>query len=280
MLPLKITTSITTRTSASLAQYFAEISRTEPLTIEREVELTQRVKQGDQDAIDQMVKANLRFVVSVAKQYQFRGVDLIDLISEGNVGLIKAVKLYDETRGFKFISYAVWWIRQSIMIAVTQQADFIRKPMNKVSIMRRIRSESNKFEQINEREPTEQELRDIIQEMKDGDFNLRYDDTASLDASFSPDSEASLLNVIQNDSKSPDEAVMKESLKKGIEICLSVLSQRESEILRMLYGINCTERTMFEIGTKMGLSTERVRQIKEKALKKLRRNTKLRKIMI
>lgn len=281
MQPIKIQASITSRTSASLSLYFAEISKHEPLSVDQEISLARRIKEGDQAALQQMVQCNLRFVVSVAKQYQFRGMDLIDLISEGNLGLIKAANLFDETRGFKFISYAVWWIRQSIMNAITQQADFIRKPLNKISMMRKIRGASSKFEQKHEREPTEQEMQDIITEMRKGDFDMKFDDTASLDAAFSADAEGSLMNVIKNENTlSPDEGVMKESLKKNIEICLSVLSQREAEILRMYFGISCTEKTMYEISLKYGCSVERIRQIKEKALKKIRRNAKLKKIMI
>ena len=273
MRQLKITKSITNRESASLEKYLQEIGKEEMLTAEEEVELAQRIKNGDQKALERLTRANLRFVVSVAKQYQNQGLTLSDLINEGNMGLLKAAERFDETRGFKFISYAVWWIRQSILQAISEQSRIVRLPLNQVGSVNKINREINKFEQAHERRPSVEEIADNIdlpQEKIDEAMNIsgRH---VSVDAPFTSDEDSSLLDVLTNDDNpSTDIALVEESLRAEIQDALGVLNERERNVIEASYGINQTEL----IGEKYGLSRERVRQIKEKAIRKLRTCTK------
>lgn len=277
MRQLKITKSITNRESASLDKYLQEIGREELISVEEEVELAQRIKKGDQVALERLTKANLRFVVSVAKQYQNQGLTLPDLINEGNIGLIKAAEKFDETRGFKFISYAVWWIRQSILQACAEQSRIIRLPLNQVSSLNRLNKAFSKFEQEYERIPTPQELANILELPKDKISQaLRISGKhISVDAPFVDGEENSLLDVLANNaSPNTDLSLIKESLNKEIDRALSTLTEREKEIIKHFYGINCMELTLEEISEKFGLTRERVRQIKEKAIKRLRHTSK------
>ena len=278
MRQLKITPSITNRDSASLDKYLQEIGREELITIENEVELAQRIKKGDHAALDKLVRANLRFVVSVAKQYQNQGLSLPDLIDEGNLGLIKAAEKFDETRGFKFISYAVWWIRQSILQALAEQSRIVRLPLNQVGSLNKINKAFSKFEQENERLPSPEELADALDVPID-----KISDTIkvsgrhiSVDAPFVEGEDNSLLDVLMNDdSPVADQKLMSESLLKEIDRALdALLAERERDIVRMFFGIGCHEMTLEEIGDQFGLTRERVRQIKEKAIKRLRNNSK------
>ena len=277
MRQLKITHSITNRDIKSLDKYLQDICSEELLTPEQEVQLAQRIKQGDQAALERLTKANLRFVVSVAKQYQNQGLSLPDLINEGNVGLIKAAKRFDETRGFKFISYAVWWIRQSILQAISEQSRIVRLPLNQVGSYNKINREISKFEQLNERRPSLDEIAEHV------DLPAEKIDEAmsasghhvSVDAPFVEGEDNSLLDVMVNeDIPSTDKELVMESLKSEIRHALSILSDRERKIIEDSYGINGQELTLEEIGGKYGLSRERVRQIKEKAIRKLRACTK------
>ncbi len=277
MRQLKITKSITNRESASLDKYLQEIGREELISAEEEVELAQRIRKGDQVALERLTKANLRFVVSVAKQYQNQGLTLPDLINEGNIGLIKAAEKFDETRGFKFISYAVWWIRQSILQACAEQSRIIRLPLNQVGSLNRLNKAFSKFEQEFERKPTPQELAKILELPSDKISQaLRISGKhISVDAPFVDGEENSLLDVLANhDSPNTDLSLIKESLNKEIERALSTLTEREKEIIKHFFGINCMELTLEEIGFKFDLTRERVRQIKEKAIKRLRHTSK------
>lgn len=277
MRQLKITKSITNRESASLDKYLQEIGREELITVEEEVELAQRIRKGDQVALEKLTKANLRFVVSVAKQYQNQGLTLPDLINEGNIGLIKAAEKFDETRGFKFISYAVWWIRQSILQALAEQSRIVRLPLNQVGSLNRLNKAFSKFEQEYERMPTPQELAKVLEIPKEKiNSTLRLSGKhVSVDAPFSESEENSLLDVLTNeDTPKTDTSLIKESLIKEIERALSTLTEREKGIIKSFFGINCTELTLEEIGDKFGLTRERVRQIKEKAIKRLRNSSK------
>lgn len=276
MRQLKITKSITNRESDSLDKYLQEIGHEELISVEEEVELAQRIKNGDRKALDKLTKANLRFVVSVAKQYQNQGLSLQDLINEGNVGLIKAAEKFDETRGFKFISYAVWWIRQSILQAIAEQSRIVRLPLNQVGSVNKIKRALNKFEQEHERRPSIDEIAEkvdiphekIEEAMK---VNGRH---VSVDAPISDGEENSLLDVLPNtDSPMADNALVLESLRKEISCALQSLNERERNIIESSFGINQPEMTLEEIGNKYGLTRERVRQIKEKAIRKLRHNT-------
>ena len=282
MRQLKITKSITSRDSASLDKYLQEIGREGLLTVEEEVDLTQRIRKGDRRALDKLVRANLRFVVSVAKQYQNQGLSLPDLINEGNVGLIKAAEKFDETRGFKFISYAVWWIRQTILQALAEQSRIVRLPLNQVSAVNKITKAITKFEQEHERKPSAEELAEIVNELpeKIHDSLRASGRHLSVDAPFVEGEENSLLDVMTNtDSPSADGTLVNESLATEISRSLSMLNEREKDIVEMSFGINHQEMTLEEIGERFGLTRERVRQIREKAIRKLRagsRNSLLR----
>ena len=276
MRQLKITKSITNRESASLDKYLQEISKEEMVSAEEEVELAQLIRKGDKKALERLTRANLRFVVSVAKQYQNQGLSLPDLINEGNLGLLKAAERFDETRGFKFISYAVWWIRQSILQAISEQSRIVRLPLNQVGSVNKINREISKFEQENERRPSVHEIADNIdlpQEKIDDAMNIsgRH---LSVDAPFSDAEDGSLLDVLINEDIPPtDVSLVSESLKSEIQAALSVLNERERNVIEASYGLGMQELPLEEIGEKYGLSRERVRQIKEKAIRKLRAST-------
>jgi RNA polymerase primary sigma factor len=277
MRQLKITKSITNRESASLDKYLQEIGKEELITVEEEVELAQRIKKGDRLALEKLTRANLRFVVSVAKQYQNQGLSLPDLINEGNLGLIKAAEKFDETRGFKFISYAVWWIRQSILQALAEQSRIVRLPLNQVGSLNKINKAFNKFEQEFERTPTPDELADALELPRE-----KVSDTlkvsgrhVSVDAPFVEGEDNSLLDVlVNNDSPNADKILIKESLAREIERALATLTERERDIIKLFFGIGCQEMTLEEIGEKFGLTRERVRQIKEKAIRRLRHTSR------
>ncbi|MBP5374354.1 MAG: sigma-70 family RNA polymerase sigma factor [Bacteroidales bacterium] len=273
MRQLKITKSITNRESASLDKYLQEIGREELVTPDEEVELAQRIRKGDQAALEKLTRANLRFVVSVAKQYQNQGLSLPDLINEGNLGLIKAAEKFDETRGFKFISYAVWWIRQSILQALAEQSRIVRLPLNQVGSLNKINKALSKFEQENERQPSNEELSEMIDVPKDKiSDTLRVSGRhVSVDAPFVEGEDNSLLDVLPNDdSPSADKTLVNESLSTEIDRALSTLTDREREIIKSFFGIGCQEMTLEEIGERFGLTRERVRQIKEKAIRRLK----------
>ncbi len=274
MRQLKISKSITNRESASLDKYLQEIGREDLITVEEEVELAQAIKRGDRKALEKLTRANLRFVVSVAKQYQNQGLSLPDLINEGNLGLIKAAEKFDETRGFKFISYAVWWIRQSILQALAEQSRIVRLPLNQVGTLNKITKALQKFEQEHERKPSSTELaRELdIAEDKISDTMKVAGRHISMDAPFVEGEDNSLLDVMPNeDSPNADSTLMDESLAKEIDNVLSSLSEREAEIIKLFFGIGDNqEMTLEEIGDQFGLTRERVRQIKEKAIRKLR----------
>ncbi|MCR4957080.1 MAG: RNA polymerase sigma factor RpoD/SigA [Prevotella sp.] len=277
MRQLKITKSITNRESEALEKYLQEISKEELIGVEEEIELAQRIRQGDRKALERLAKANLRFVVSVAKQYQNQGLSLPDLINEGNLGLLRAAEKFDETRGFKFISYAVWWIRQSILQALAEQSRIVRLPLNQVGAVNKISRAANKFEQENERKPSTEEL------SADTDLPIEKIDEAmaantrhvSMDAPFSESDDGSLLDLLPNDNiPDTDSTLVDESLKTEVEHALKTLSERERNIVKAFFGIGQPELTLDEIGMKFGLTRERVRQIKEKALRNLRNNNK------
>lgn len=277
MRQLKITKSITNRESAALDKYLQEIGHEDLISIEKEIELAQRIKKGDRKALEKLTKANLRFVVSVAKQYQNQGLSLPDLINEGNLGLIKAAEKFDETRGFKFISYAVWWIRQSILQAIAEQSRIVRLPLNQVGSVNKINRILNKFEQEHERRPNVDEIADqidlpedkIVEAMKVNGKHI------SVDAPIMEGADSSLLDVLPNtESPMADNELVMESLREEVASALNVLNERERNIIECFYGINQREMTLEEIGDKFGLTRERVRQIKEKALRRLRQNTK------
>ena len=273
MRQLKITKSITNRESASLDKYLQEIGREELVTPEEEVELAQRIRKGDPVALEKLTRANLRFVVSVAKQYQNQGLSLPDLINEGNLGLIKAAEKFDETRGFKFISYAVWWIRQSILQALAEQSRIVRLPLNQVGSLNKINKALSKFEQENERQPSNEEMSEMIDVPKDKiSDTLRVSGRhVSVDAPFVEGEDNSLLDVLPNDdSPMADRGLVNESLNTEIERALSTLTDREREIVKSFFGIGCQEMTLEEIGERFGLTRERVRQIKEKAIRRLK----------
>ncbi len=273
MRQLKITKSITNRESASLDKYLQEIGKEELISVAEEVELAQRIKKGDRKALEKLTKANLRFVVSVAKQYQNQGLSLPDLINEGNLGLIRAAQKFDETRGFKFISYAVWWIRQSILQALAEQSRIVRLPLNQVGSLNKISKALQQFEQEHERRPSPEELAQVldlpvekvIETMKVQGRSI------SVDAPFVEGEDNSLLDVLANDdSPSADATLNQESLSREVDRALRQLYDREREILKMFFGIGCQEMTLEEIGARFDLTRERVRQIKEKAIRRLR----------
>ena len=277
MRQLKITKSITNRESAALDKYLQEIGREDLLSTEEEIELAQRIKKGDRKALDKLTKANLRFVVSVAKQYQNQGLSLPDLINEGNLGLIKAAEKFDETRGFKFISYAVWWIRQSILQAIAEQSRIVRLPLNQVGSVNKINQLQNKFEQEFERRPNSSEIAERIDIPEDKviDAMKANGKHVSVDAPFSDGDDNSLIDVLpDSDIPMADNELVIESLRKEIADALHTLNQRERNVIECFYGINQPEMTLEEIGDRYGLTRERVRQIREKALRKLRKNTK------
>jgi RNA polymerase primary sigma factor len=277
MRQLKITKSITNRESASLDKYLQEIGKEELITVEEEVELAQRIKKGDHAALEKLTRANLRFVVSVAKQYQNQGLSLPDLINEGNLGLIKAAEKFDETRGFKFISYAVWWIRQSILQALAEQSRIVRLPLNQVGSLNKINKAFSKFEQEHERKPSPEELAESLELPADkvADTLKVSGRHVSVDAPFVEGEDNSLLDVLpNNESPNADRTLIKESLGREIDRALTTLTERESDIIRLFFGIGCQDMTLEEIGERFGLTRERVRQIKEKAIRRLRHTTR------
>ena len=274
MRQLKISKQITNRESQSLDKYLQEIGKVDLITPDQEVELAQLIRQGDQEALETLTKANLRFVVSVAKQYQNQGLTLGDLINEGNMGLIKAAQRFDETRGFKFISYAVWWIRQSILQALAEQSRIVRLPLNRVGSLNRISRAYSALEQRFEREPSAEELAnvvnmtasEVVETMKMQGRHI------SVDAPLSQEEENSLLDVLEDKTeKKPDQGLISESLRKEITRALDTLTVRESDVIKDYFGLNSQSAlTLEEIGTKFKLTRERVRQIKEKAIRRLR----------
>ena len=277
MRQLKITKSITNRESVSLDKYLQEIGKEDLITVEEEVELAQRIRKGDQKALEKLTRANLRFVVSVAKQYQNQGLSLPDLINEGNLGLIKAAEKFDETRGFKFISYAVWWIRQSILQALAEQSRIVRLPLNQVGSLNKINKAFSRFEQENERRPSPEELADSLDlpAEKVADTLRVSGRHISVDAPFVEGEDNSLLDVLVNDdSPIADRTLINESLSTEVERALSTLTERERDIIKLFFGINTQEMTLEEIGEKFGLTRERVRQIKEKAIRRLRHSSR------
>ncbi len=274
---MRITKQYTNRESQSLDKYLQEIGRLELLTPEEEIELARKIKQGGEEgekALKRLVEANLRFVVSVAKQYQNQGLSLGDLINEGNIGLIKAAKRFDETRGFKFISYAVWWIRQSILQALAEQSRIIRLPLNRIGALNRISKKFNELEQKLEREPTSEELAEALgMPVEDIKETLRLAGRhISMDAPFSDDDDDSLIDILPSDDQpAPDAGLIQESLRQEINRALSQLSEREAEVLRLYFGLDGqSPMTLEEIGERFNLTRERVRQIKEKAIRRLR----------
>lgn len=277
MRQLKISKSITNRESASLDKYLQEIGHEELLSTDQEVELAQRIRKGDKRALERLTKANLRFVVSVAKQYQNQGLSLPDLINEGNVGLIKAAEKFDETRGFKFISYAVWWIRQSILQAIAEQSRLVRLPLNQVGSVNKITRELNKFEQEHERKPSVDEIAERVDlpEDKIADAMKANSRHVSMDAPIADGEDSSMIDFLSGDSSNTDRELAIESLKAEVSRILKLLSDKEQKVLRAFFGIDGSpEMTLDEIGEKYNLTRERVRQIKEKALRRLRHNTK------
>ncbi len=276
MRQLKITQAITNRKeSQSLERYFQDISKVELLTIDEEISLARRIKKGDKEALDKLTKANLRFVVSVAKQYQNRSLSLNDLINEGNVGLVKAAQKFDETRGFKFISYAVWWIRQSIMQALAEQSRVVRLPLNRTGALNRINKAFSELEQRYEREPTpaeiaaflEMDVEEVVSTMRVGSRHV------SMDAPFNEGESNSLLDVLENASakKADEDLVYHDSLRYETARAISGLGAREQQVIKMFFGIGGENpQSLEQIGEKLGLTRERVRQIKEKAIRKLR----------
>jgi RNA polymerase primary sigma factor len=274
MRQLKISKQVTNRDTLSLDRYLHEIGKVELLTTENEVELAKKIRKGDQEALEILINGNLRFVVSVSKQYQNQGLSLPDLINEGNLGLIKAAQRFDETRGFKFISYAVWWIRQSILQALAEQARIVRLPLNKIGAINKINKTFSKLEQKYQREPTLEEIADMMEirpqliEDSMSVSNIHI----SMDAPIKDEEGINLYDIMLNDdSPSPDKNLISGSLRKEIERSLSTLAEREADILRYYYGLNNIQPyTLEEIGDEFGLTRERVRQIKEKAIKKLK----------
>ncbi|MEG8946831.1 sigma-70 family RNA polymerase sigma factor [Rosettibacter firmus] len=275
---MKITKQFTNRESLSLDKYLQEIGKVDLLTPDDEIELAIRIKKGDEKALEKLVKANLRFVVSVAKQYQNQGLSLGDLINEGNLGLIKAAKRFDETRGFKFISYAVWWIRQSILQALAEQSRIVRLPLNRVGALNKIGKAYSNLEQEFEREPSPQELaQELDMDISEVTDALRVSGRhVSMDAPFVQGEDNRLLDVLSNEEvPSPDYQLMNESLKKEIERALSTLTDREAEVIKLYFGLNGEHSlTLEEIGEKFNLTRERVRQIKEKAIRRLRHTSR------
>ncbi|NPA45669.1 MAG: RNA polymerase sigma factor RpoD/SigA [Chlorobi bacterium] len=280
MRQLKITKQVTNRETASLDKYLQEIAKVDLITADEEVELAQRIKAGDEKALEKLVKANLRFVVSVAKQYQNQGLTLPDLINEGNLGLIKAARRFDETRGFKFISYAVWWIRQSILQALAEQSRIVRLPLNKIGSINKINKAYAKLEQELERPPSVEELAEeldmSVQDVKESLKNAGRH--VSMDAPLVEGEDSNLYDVLKaGDMPHPDHELMQESLRTEIERALKTLSPREADVIRLYYGLNGNHpMTLEEIGETFGLTRERVRQIKEKAIRRMKHNSRSR----
>jgi RNA polymerase primary sigma factor len=281
MRQLKITKQITNRENLSLDKYLQEIGREELITPEQEVELARKIKSGDQMALNKLTKANLRFVVSVSKQYQNQGLTLPDLINEGNLGLIKAAQRFDETRGFKFISYAVWWIRQSILQALAEQARIVRLPLNKIGNINKINRAFSELEQVHEREPSVHEIAEALELSTDEvETSMRNNSRAvSMDAPLGDESDSGTLYDVlgSKDSKRPDSHLMDQSLKEEIDRALQTLTTRESDVLKLYFGIEAsakTNLTLEEIGMKFDLTRERVRQIKEKAIRRLKHSSR------
>ena len=278
MRQLKIIKQVTNRETPSLDKYLHEIGKVDLISAEEEVELARRIKLGDAQALDRLIKSNLRFVVSVSKQYQNQGLTLPDLINEGNLGLIKAAQRFDETRGFKFISYAVWWIRQSILQALAEQARIVRLPLNKIGSINKINKAFADLEQLFEREPSVNEIAKTLEvapeDIKDA---IRSSGRhVSMDAPLTPGEDGNMYDVILSpDSPSPDKGLINESLRKEIERALSTLTFREASIIRLYFGLNGKhQHTLEEIGEAFSLTRERVRQIKEKAIKRLKQTTR------
>lgn len=278
MRQLKITKSITNRETASLDKYLQDIGKEELITAEEEVQLAQRIKQGDQQALEKLTRANLRFVVSVAKQYQNQGLSLPDLINEGNLGLIKAAQRFDETRGFKFISYAVWWIRQSILQALAEQSRIVRLPLNQVGSLNRIKKESARLEQIYERPPSAEEIAEALDlpESKVDNVLKITTRTVSMDAPLTQDEDMCLSDVlVSEDVPSADKELMRESLAREIQRSLATLTKKERDVINLYYGIGMNHGlTLDEIAMKFDLTRERVRQIKEKAIRRLKHTSR------
>jgi RNA polymerase primary sigma factor len=278
MRQLKITKQVTNRETASLDKYLQEIGRVDLITAEEEVELAQRIKAGDELALEKLTKANLRFVVSVAKQYQNQGLSLPDLINEGNLGLIKAARRFDETRGFKFISYAVWWIRQSILQALAEQSRIVRLPLNKIGSINKINKAYAELEQEFERPPTAEEVAKLLdlteEEVKQAMKNSGRH--VSMDAPLIEGEDSNMYNVIgSEDSPNPDEGLMIDSLRQEISRALATLTPREGEVVRAYFGLNGEHAmTLEEIGEAFDLTRERVRQIKEKAIRRLKHTSR------
>ena len=278
MRQLKITKQVTNRETASLDKYLQEIGKVELISAEEEVELAQRIKQGDKVALEKLTKANLRFVVSVAKQYQNQGLSLPDLINEGNLGLIKAAQRFDETRGFKFISYAVWWIRQSILQALAEQSRIVRLPLNKIGSINKINKTYAKLEQEFEREPNAEEIAEVLeiteQEVKDSMKNAGRH--ISMDAPLVQDEDNTMYDVLKSEeAPTPETELLYESLRKEIDRAISTLTQREQDVVRLYFGLNGSHpMTLEEIGEKFDLTRERVRQIKEKAIRRLKHTSR------
>jgi len=278
MRQLKITKQVTNRETASLDKYLQEIGRVDLITAEEEVELARRIKQGDQMALEKLTKANLRFVVSVSKQYQNQGLSLPDLINEGNLGLIKAAQRFDETRGFKFISYAVWWIRQSILQALAEQSRIVRLPLNKIGSINKINKAFSKLEQEYEREPSAEEIAELL-ELTENDVKESMKNSGrhiSMDAPLVQGEESNMYDVLRsNDSPSPEAGLINDSLRKEIDRALSTLTAREADVIKYYFGLNGEHAmTLEEIGEKFDLTRERVRQIKEKAIRRLKQTSR------
>jgi RNA polymerase primary sigma factor len=278
MRQLKITKQVTNRETASLDKYLQEIGKVDLITAEQEVELAQRIREGDQIALEKLTKANLRFVVSVAKQYQNQGLSLPDLINEGNLGLIKAAKRFDETRGFKFISYAVWWIRQSILQALAEQSRIVRLPLNKIGSINKINKTYNSLEQNFEREPSALEIAEKLEitEREVKEFQKNSGRHVSMDAPLVDGEDSSMYDVVKsNESPNPDKELLLESLRIEIERALVTLSPREADVVRLYFGLHLEHpMTLEEIGEQFDLTRERVRQIKEKAIRRLKHTSR------
>ena len=278
MRQLKITKQVTNRETASLDKYLQEIGKVELITAEEEVELARRIRQGDQAALEKLTKANLRFVVSVSKQYQNQGLSLPDLINEGNLGLIKAAQRFDETRGFKFISYAVWWIRQSILQALAEQSRIVRLPLNKIGSINKINKAFSKLEQEFEREPSAEEIASLL-ELTENDVKESMKNSGrhvSMDAPLVQGEESNMYDVLRSsDSPSPEAGLINDSLRREIDRALSTLTAREADVIKYYFGLNGEHAmTLEEIGEKFDLTRERVRQIKEKAIRRLKQTSR------